>query len=104
MDPWLTRRQEQKIFDIASCLSRVLEISPNLTSQSVSMGHNFLHSIMKVLASFRNQESRYLQPLVARASKILSAGLITRGPVVSGVYEETTDINQEDECEVLAVK
>lgn len=85
------------MFDIASCLSSVLEVSPNLTSQSVSTGHNFLHSIMKVLASFRNQESRYLQPLVERASKILSAGLITRGPADVGAYDEASE-SDHDGC------
>lgn len=84
------------MFDIASCLSSVLEASPNLSSQRVSTGHNFLHSIMKVLASFRNQESRYLQPLVARASAILSAGLITRGPAGTGTYDDLTDIDQDE--------
>lgn len=90
------------MFDIASCLSSVLEVSPNLSSSSVSTGHNFLHSIMTVLASFRNQESRYLQPLVARASKILSAGLITRGPAGNGTFDEATEVDQ-DGSQVMVV-
>lgn len=38
-------------------------------------GHNFLHGFMKVLASFRYQESQYLQPLLQRAAKNLAAEL-----------------------------
>lgn len=38
-------------------------------------GHNFLHGFMKLLASFRNQESQYLQPLLQRAAKTLAAEL-----------------------------
>lgn len=38
-------------------------------------GHNLLHGFMKVLASFRYQESQYLQPLLQRAAKTLAAEL-----------------------------
>lgn len=92
------------MFDIASCLSSVLEASPSLTSQSISTGHNFLHSIMKVLASFRNQESRYLQPLVARASTILSAGLITRGPAGTVICDEATEMEREEDQTLEVVR
>jgi hypothetical protein len=67
--------QEQKIFDIASCLSDMLQCSPNLERETVSLGHGYLHGFMTVLSSFRNQESEYLQPLLARASKTLAAEL-----------------------------
>lgn len=67
--------QEQKIFDIASCLSDMLQCSPNLERDKVSMGYSYLHGFMTLLSSFRNQESEYLQPLLARASRTLAAEL-----------------------------
>lgn len=66
--------QEQKIFDVACCLSDVLESAPTGHEIFVT-GHNFLHGFMKLLASFRNQESQYLQPLLQRAAKTLAAEL-----------------------------
>lgn len=68
--------QEQKIFDVACCLSDVLESAP-LGRESSVLGHNFLHGFMTILASFRNQESQYLRPLLARAAKTLAAELQT---------------------------
>lgn len=41
----------------------------------MSVGHQYLHGFMTLLSSFRNQESQYLQPLLAKASKILAAEL-----------------------------
>lgn len=34
-----------------------------------------LHSFMRLLVGFRNQESRYLQPLLSKATTILAAGM-----------------------------
>lgn len=59
---------------MACCLSDVLESTP-LTREASVTGHNFLHGFMKVLASFRYQESQYLQPLLQRAAKTLAAEL-----------------------------
>lgn len=39
------------------------------------MGHQYLHGFMTLLSSFRNQESEYLQPLLAKASRTLAAEL-----------------------------
>lgn len=63
------------MFDIACCLSDVLRCSPGLAPDAVSAGHAYLHGFMTVLATFRNRESEYLQPLLARASTTLAAEL-----------------------------
>ncbi|KAG9253159.1 uncharacterized protein F5Z01DRAFT_176075 [Emericellopsis atlantica] len=66
---------EQKLFAIACCVSDVLQRSAELDRDAVSMGHQYLHGFMRVLSSFRNRESEYLQPLLARATKTLTAEL-----------------------------
>ena len=73
--PLISFEQEQKIFDVAGCLSDVLSCTPNLGPQRISDGHNMLHGFMRLLAGFRNKESLYLQPLLSKAASILAAAM-----------------------------
>lgn len=91
--------QEQKIFDIACCLSDVLQCSPKLNREAVSMGHKYLHGFMTLLSSFRGQESEYLQPLLTRATKTLAAELQVPAELpcpdrVGGIRTDWTDMTR----------
>ncbi|KAI6777999.1 amylase cluster transcriptional regulator AmyR [Emericellopsis cladophorae] len=66
---------EQKLFAIACCVSDVLQRSAEIDRDAVSTGHQYLHGFIRVLSSFRNRESESLQPLLARATKTLTAEL-----------------------------
>lgn len=52
------------------------------------MGHGYLHGFMTMLSCFRNQESEYLQPLLARASTTLAAELHVPAMLMAAPPEE----------------
>lgn len=81
------------MFDVACCLSDVLKFTKNLTAEEFSSGHNMLYGFMTLLAGFRNQESRYLQPLVRKAANILVENMSVPARLTEAVQpeEETGD-------------
>jgi hypothetical protein len=77
----LTTPQEQKVFDLASCLSDTLQNqAAALTPEEFFSGQDLLHSFVAFLASFRNQTSRYLEHLVRDAAAVLAMGGIPMNP------------------------
>lgn len=63
-----------------------------MTAQQFSSGHNILYGFMTLLAGFRNQESRYLQPLVRKAANVLHEGMsVPAAPSKHAQAEEETE-------------
>jgi hypothetical protein len=84
--------QEQKVFDLASSLSETLQNkSAVLTPVEFFSGQDFLHNFLAFLASFRNQASRYLQPLLKDAAAVLAMGGIQMNPRQVGEDDEDSD-------------
>jgi hypothetical protein len=85
----LTPPQEQKVFDLASSLSHSLrKEAATLTPAEFFFGQDLLHNFVTILASFRNQTSRYLQPLLRDSGAVLSMGGIQMNPPMVGDMEE----------------
>lgn len=64
--------QEQKLSDVGHCLCNILPtIEPHQLVGAFDSIPNLLHGLMCLLANFRNQESRYLEPLAERATAVL---------------------------------
>jgi hypothetical protein len=85
----LTTAQEQKVFDLASSLSDSLQKeAATLTPAEFFSGQDLLHDFATILASFRNQTSRYLQPLLRDSAAVLSMGGIQMNPPMVGDMEE----------------
>jgi hypothetical protein len=77
----LTTAQEQKVFDLAICLSDTLQNqAAALTPAEFFSGQDLLHNFVAFLASFRNQMSRYLEHLVRDAAAVLAMGGIPMNP------------------------
>ena len=88
-NPLLTTPQEQKFFDFASSLSDSLQKeAATLTPAEFFSGQDLLHNFVTILASFRNQTSRYLQPLLRDSAALLSMGGILMNPPMVGGMEE----------------
>ena len=82
--------QEQKVFDLASSVSDALQKeAAALTPTEFFSGQDLLHNFMSILASFRNQTSRYLQPLLRGSAAVLSMGGVQmHPPLVEGIEDE----------------
>ncbi|KAL2131938.1 hypothetical protein VTI74DRAFT_4420 [Chaetomium olivicolor] len=80
---------EQKIFDLASSLSDTLQNeAAALMPGEFFSGQDLLHNFVAFLASFRNQASRYLQPLLRDAAAVLAMGGIQMSPPQVGEEDE----------------
>lgn len=85
----LTTIQEQKVFDLASSLSDALQKeAAALTPEEFFSGQDLLHNFAALLASFRNQSSRYLQPLLRDSAAVLAMGGIRMNPPLVGDNDE----------------
>jgi hypothetical protein len=81
----LPTSQEQKVFDLASSLSDVLQSeAAALTPEEFFSGQDLLHNFVALLASFRNQASRYLQPLLRDSAAVLAMGGMRMNPSLVG--------------------
>jgi hypothetical protein len=81
--------QEQKVFDLASSLTETLQNEATaLSPGEFFSGQDLLHNFVAFLASFRNQTSRYLQPLLQDAAHVLAMGGMHMNPPLVGEEDE----------------
>ena len=59
-----------------------------MTPTEFFSGQDLLHNFMSILASFRNQTSRYLQPLLRDSAAVLSMGGVQIHPLVGDMDDD----------------
>lgn len=64
----LCSMQEQKLADVANCLSDVLKCAEGDTSEPFHLGREYLSALLHQLSRIRGVPSRYLQPLLEKTS------------------------------------
>ncbi|EME47678.1 hypothetical protein DOTSEDRAFT_146525 [Dothistroma septosporum NZE10] len=62
---------EQKLADIAGCLSDVLKCTAGDSSATFSEGKQYLNILLNKLSSMRGKESRYLKPLMLKMEGLI---------------------------------
>ncbi len=62
-----------------------------LTPTEFFSGQDLLHNFLSILASFRNQTSRYLQPLLRDSAAVLSVGGVQLHPPLGDMEEVEGD-------------
>ncbi|KAK4990291.1 hypothetical protein LTR50_002616 [Elasticomyces elasticus] len=62
---------EQKLSDIAGCLTDVLRCAEGDTSNTFIQGRYYLRTLLRQLSRMRGRESRYLKPLMSKADNLI---------------------------------
>lgn len=62
--------QEQKLADVANCLSDVLKCADGDTSEPFHQGREYLFALFNQLSRMRGMPSRYLQPLLEKTGSL----------------------------------
>ncbi|KAI9711179.1 MAG: hypothetical protein M1820_002166 [Bogoriella megaspora] len=85
---------EQKLTDIAGCLTDVLKCTAVDPSDTFFRGQDYLSTIMQQLSRIRGKESRYLRPLISKTDGLLGYSLIPGPSAQSNVVGQPLRIDK----------